>query len=98
MHAHGVLGLHDAGDEGRGPQGDPYGHSRDMIGAAITTLMETGTAAGALRSDIRPSDLVAALAGIALTSAKPERRDQAERLLDLLLDGLKPAPPQLPES
>ncbi|WP_328378457.1 TetR/AcrR family transcriptional regulator [Streptomyces sp. NBC_01020] len=76
--------------------GDPYGHSRDMIQAAITTLMEAGTAAGALRSDIRPTDMFAALAGIAVTSAKPEQRDQAERLLDLILDGLKP--PQHPES
>ncbi|MFJ3693690.1 TetR/AcrR family transcriptional regulator [Streptomyces sp. NPDC090052] len=76
--------------------GDPYGHSRDMIQAAITTLMEAGTAAGALRSDIRPTDMFAALAGIAVTSAKPEQRDQAERLLDLILDGLKP--PQLPQS
>jgi hypothetical protein len=33
-----------------------------------------------------------------LTSAQPEQREQAERLLDLTLDGLKPAPPQLPES
>ncbi|WP_328330782.1 TetR/AcrR family transcriptional regulator [Streptomyces sp. NBC_00455] len=79
-------------------RGDPYGHSRDMIEAAITILMEAGTATGALRSDIRPPDMFAALAGIALTSGKPEQRDQAERLLDLLLDGLKPAPQQLPES
>ncbi|MFE2374059.1 TetR/AcrR family transcriptional regulator [Streptomyces sp. NPDC059398] len=76
--------------------GDPYGHSRDMIEAAITALMEAGTTAGTLRSDIRPADMFAALAGIALTSAKPEQRDQAERLLDLILDGLKPR--QLPGS
>jgi hypothetical protein len=30
------------------------------------------------------------LAGIALTSPKPEQREQAERLLDLILDGLSP--------
>jgi hypothetical protein len=36
----------------------------------------------------------AALAGIALTSAEPEQREQAERLLDLTLDGLM----RLPES
>ncbi|MET9365028.1 TetR family transcriptional regulator [Streptomyces sp. NPDC006632] len=67
---------------------DPYGHSRALIQAAITALMEAGVAAGALRSDIRPSDVFAALAGIALTSAAPDQRDQAERLLTLTLDGL----------
>ncbi|MGW1052182.1 TetR/AcrR family transcriptional regulator [Streptomyces sp. NPDC001118] len=77
--------------------GDPYGHSREMIQTAITALMKAGTAVGALRSDIRPTDLFAALAGIALTSAHPEQRDQAERLLDLTLDGLTSTPP-LPEN
>ncbi|MGM7446798.1 TetR/AcrR family transcriptional regulator, partial [Streptomyces tunisiensis] len=33
-------------------------------------------------------DIGAALEGIALTSAGPGRREQAERLLDLTLDGL----------
>ncbi|MEU9125177.1 helix-turn-helix domain-containing protein [Streptomyces sp. NPDC048506] len=76
---------------------DPYAHSHEMIQTSLSTLMEAGVAAGALRSDIRPTDMFAALAGIALTSAKPEQRDQAERLLDLTLDGLTPAPPRLPE-
>ncbi len=78
--------------------GDPYGHSRDMIQTALSDLMAAGTAAGALRSDIHPTDVFAALAGIALTSAKPEQRDQAERLLDLTLDGLTPAPSRPSES
>jgi AcrR family transcriptional regulator len=68
---------------------NPYGHSRDMIQAAIAALMDACAAAGAIRTDISPGDMGAALAGIALTSAKPEQREQAERLLDLTLDGLK---------
>ncbi|MGH4031660.1 TetR/AcrR family transcriptional regulator [Actinomycetota bacterium Odt1-20B] len=70
--------------------GDPYGPSRELIQKAIVTLMEAGTESGAFRTDIRPTDLFAALAGIALTSSDPDRRDQAERLLDLTLDGLSP--------
>ncbi|MFD5750362.1 TetR/AcrR family transcriptional regulator [Streptomyces sp. NPDC127033] len=70
---------------------NPYAGSRDMIQAALSSLMEAGTAAGEIRSDIRPTDMFAALAGIALTSAQPEQREQAERLLDLTLDGLRPA-------
>jgi AcrR family transcriptional regulator len=77
---------------------NPYAHSHELIQAALASLLEAGTTAGAIRSDIGPTDMFAALAGIALTSAKPEQRQQADRLLDLTLDGLKPAPPQLPES
>ncbi|MCC4315511.1 MULTISPECIES: TetR/AcrR family transcriptional regulator [Streptomyces] len=69
--------------------GNPYGHSRDMIQAAITDLMGACAAAGTIRTDISPTDMGAALEGIALTSANPEHRERAERLLDLTLDGLK---------
>ncbi|WP_405445120.1 TetR/AcrR family transcriptional regulator [Streptomyces erythrochromogenes] len=68
--------------------GNPYGQSREMIRAAITTLMDACAAAGEIRTDIGPADIAAALEGIALTSAGAEHRRQAERLLDLTLDGL----------
>jgi hypothetical protein len=60
--------------------------------------MNAGTAAGTIRTDISPTDMFAALAGIALTSAGPGQREQAERLLDLTLDGLRPTPPQVPDN
>ncbi|KAF4406826.1 TetR/AcrR family transcriptional regulator [Streptomyces lycii] len=72
---------------------NPYAESAELIQTALDSLMAAGTAAGTIRSDIRPTDMFAALAGIALTSAKPEQREQAERLLDLVLDGLKRAAP-----
>ncbi|MET9014478.1 TetR/AcrR family transcriptional regulator [Streptomyces olivaceoviridis] len=72
--------------------GSPYGHSREMIQAAITSLMEACMAAGVIRTDIQPTDIGAALEGIALTSAGAEHRQQAERLLDLTLDGLMVRP------
>jgi AcrR family transcriptional regulator len=68
--------------------GNPYGQSRDLIEAAVSDLMDACVAAGAVRADISPADLSAALAGIALSSARPDQRQQAERLLDLVLDGL----------
>ncbi|MEV7563007.1 helix-turn-helix domain-containing protein [Streptomyces sp. NPDC089795] len=70
---------------------DPYADSRRMIQEALTSLMEPCAATGAIRTDISSADMFAALAGIALTSAGPDRRDQAERLLDLTLDGLRRA-------
>ncbi|MBT2227993.1 TetR/AcrR family transcriptional regulator [Nonomuraea sp. NEAU-A123] len=73
---------------------NPYARSRELIQAALSSLMDACMAAGEIRSDISASDMSAALAGIALTSAEPEQREQAERLLDLTLDGLM----RLPES
>ncbi|MCZ9347661.1 TetR/AcrR family transcriptional regulator [Streptomyces sp. TRM76130] len=72
---------------------NPYNESHRMIQAALASLMEAGTTAGVIRSDISSADMFAALTGIALTSARPDQRDQAERLIDLTLDGLRPAPP-----
>lgn len=68
---------------------NPYARSHDMILEALTALLDAAaTTAGSIRSDIGPSDMFAALTGIALTSAKPEQREQAERLLDLTMNGL----------
>ncbi|KIF00598.1 TetR family transcriptional regulator [Streptomyces sp. RSD-27] len=67
---------------------NPYAQSHEMMMAALTSLLAAGTEAGTIRSDISATDLFAALTGIALTSGKPEQREQAERLLDLTLDGL----------
>ncbi|GAA2574422.1 MULTISPECIES: TetR/AcrR family transcriptional regulator [Streptomyces] len=74
--------------------GDPYGDSHELIQAALTALMDAGADAGEIRSDIGPTDMFAALAGIALTSARPDQREQAERLLDLVLVGLRPGAPR----
>ncbi|MFE3169417.1 TetR/AcrR family transcriptional regulator [Streptomyces sp. NPDC059224] len=71
---------------------NPYGRSREMIQAAVAALMDACAAAGMIRTDILPTDISAALEGIALTSAGEEHRQQAERLLDLILDGLKTRP------
>ncbi|MEV0276128.1 helix-turn-helix domain-containing protein [Streptomyces sp. NPDC050610] len=91
------LGMADALRAVVASGANPYADSHDMIQSALMTFMEAGTAAGTMRSDIRPTDLFAALAGIALTSAAPEQRGQAERLIDITLRGLEPVPPPLSE-
>ncbi|MEH0400714.1 TetR/AcrR family transcriptional regulator [[Kitasatospora] papulosa] len=68
---------------------NPYAHSRELIMTALTSLMDAARAAGAIRSDVSPAVMFAALTGVALASGKPEEREQAERLLDLTLDGLR---------
>jgi AcrR family transcriptional regulator len=70
--------------------GDPFSESRDRLTAAVTTLLRAGAAAGKLRPDVEPDDVLVSLSGMSLATAGPERRDQAGRLLDLLMDGLRP--------
>jgi AcrR family transcriptional regulator len=69
--------------------GNPYAHSRDRLTGAITTLLHAGTAAGTVRADIEPGDVLASLSGVSLAAGEPAQRDQARRLLDLLMDGLR---------
>ncbi|WP_405436114.1 TetR/AcrR family transcriptional regulator [Streptomyces avidinii] len=83
------MGMADAMRAVLAAGSNPYADSRRLIQDALASLMEACTAARAIRSDITSTDMFAALAGIALTSAGPEQRAQAERLLDLTLDGLR---------
>jgi AcrR family transcriptional regulator len=71
--------------------GDPFSESRDRLTAAVTKLLRAGAAAGTLRPDVSPDDVLVGLNGISLAT-DPERRDQAGRLLDLLMDGLRARP------
>ena len=69
--------------------GNPYAQSRDRLIAAITTLLHAGAAAGTVRSDVEPGDVLASVSGVSLAAGEPAQRDQARRLLDLLMDGLR---------
>jgi hypothetical protein len=51
--------------------------------------MDAGAAEGMLRSDLDPGDLLASVSGVSLAVAEPGQREQAGRLLDLLMDGLR---------
>lgn len=73
--------------------GNPYAHSRDMLLTAIGRLRDAGIGAGVIRDDVPAEDVLAGLSGITLTISDPARREQALRLLDLLMDGLRPQPP-----
>jgi AcrR family transcriptional regulator len=69
--------------------GNPFAQSRDRLVAAISTLLDAGAAAGTVRSDVEPGDVLASLSGVSLAAGEPAQRDQARRLLDLLMDGLR---------
>ncbi|MEU6564705.1 TetR/AcrR family transcriptional regulator [Nocardia nova] len=61
--------------------------TRERLSAAIADIIAAGTSAGLLRSDVRAQDVTAAMAGATLAGID---REQIDRLLDLLIDGLRP--------
>jgi AcrR family transcriptional regulator len=69
--------------------GNPFEQSRGRLIAAITSLLGACADAGTLRADVAPTDVLAGLGGMSLVASDPAQRDQAGRLLDLLMDGLR---------
>jgi AcrR family transcriptional regulator len=61
--------------------------TRGELLAAVTSILDAGSAAGDLRSDVTADDVAASILGIFTVTSG--RRDQAGRLLDLLVDGLR---------
>jgi AcrR family transcriptional regulator len=59
---------------------------------AITTILDAGNAAGDLRADISAEDIAASMLGVLAVAGKRGQHAQADRLLDLLMDGLSPRP------
>lgn len=59
---------------------------------AIGTLLDRAVAAGDIRADISPEDLLRALVGMCLMHDQPGWQDSVMRLLDVLVDGLRRAP------
>jgi AcrR family transcriptional regulator len=70
--------------------GDPFAESRRRLVGAITALLDAGATAGTLRSDVDANDVLVALHGVSLAAGQPNQRAQAGRLLDLLVQGLRP--------
>jgi AcrR family transcriptional regulator len=69
-----------------------HAQTRTELRSAITTILDAGRATGELRTDVDAEDILASLIGIFTVAGTPAQRAQAERLLNLLMDGL--APPQ----
>ena len=70
-------------------QENPFAESLGRLLGAITTLLAAGAAAGVMRADVQAGDVLASLSGVSLTAGEPAQREQASRMLDLLMDGLR---------
>ena len=69
--------------------GNPFSESRDRLTGAIGALLRAGADAGMLRGDVATADVLASLSGVSLAAGEPAQREQAGRLLDLLMDALR---------
>jgi AcrR family transcriptional regulator len=65
-------------------------HGRNLLRAAIDRMLRAAVDAGALRGDVPADDVMMAVGGVTLISGHEGRRDLADRLLDLVLAGLRP--------
>ncbi|MEU5092902.1 helix-turn-helix domain-containing protein [Streptomyces sp. NPDC021356] len=73
-------------------ESDVVGHARtrDEILDAISSILDAGRAAGDLRPDVTAEEIAAGLIGIFTVAHQPGHAITADRLLDILLDGLRP--------
>jgi AcrR family transcriptional regulator len=71
---------------------DPFAQSRSSLVGAIDTLLAAGVVDGTLRTGVDPLDVITAVNGVAMVTGGPDQREQAGRLLDLIVDGLRYRP------
>ncbi len=64
-------------------------YSFERLTKAISLLLDRGIAAGELRSDISPEDLLRTLVGIFYSQGAAEWQPTALRLVDVFVDGLR---------
>jgi AcrR family transcriptional regulator len=64
-------------------------HTRELLTDALATLLKAGVAEESIRSDVAPADVLMGLGGVSLIAGQPDQRDLADRLLALLMDGLR---------
>ncbi|MEU6224804.1 TetR/AcrR family transcriptional regulator [Streptomyces sp. NPDC047042] len=70
---------------------DPYADSRALLTAAVATLLEAGARDGSLRTDVTSDDVLLLMGGIAY-AVQHGTKEQASRLVGLLMDALANGP------
>src|ERR1700744_6303645 len=79
------------------PPSELTAFSFERLTKAIGALLDRAVAAGEIRADVGPEDLLAAIIAIFYLHAQPGWQSSVVRLLDVFVDGLRlPAAPQRP--
>ena len=88
-----------------GPPSELTAFSYERLTKAIGILLERAVAAGEIRADIGPEDLLRTLVGMCMLHDQPGWQASVVRMLDVLVDGLraqsgagKPAPRRSPKA
>jgi AcrR family transcriptional regulator len=68
---------------------DLVSDSSDRLTRAISLLLEQAVAAGEVRSDVGPEDLLRAIVGMCYTHDQPGWQKNVLRIVDILVDGLR---------
>ncbi|MCM2387439.1 TetR/AcrR family transcriptional regulator [Streptomyces albipurpureus] len=82
-------GVSDAFRVAAASQDEVVHHTYTHITTALTRLLEAAARAGSTRTDIGADDLLPAVCGTWELPDTPAARQQADRLVNLLLDGLR---------
>jgi AcrR family transcriptional regulator len=67
-----------------------YSDATERVTEALDRLVSAAEAEGAIRMDIEPTDLLRAIAGVMNLSPGKDWKRSAIRMVDVLLDGLRP--------
>ena len=67
---------------------DLVSYSYEQLTRAIGLLLEQAIAAGVIRSDVSPEDLLRAIVGMCYTHDEPDWQKNVLRLVDIFVDGL----------
>ena len=68
---------------------DLFGGTKTRMREAVQSFLDAGAEQGVLRADVDPEDVLTAVTGVTLAAGAPHQREQAGRLLDLIMDGLR---------
>ncbi|MDQ3944136.1 MAG: TetR/AcrR family transcriptional regulator [Actinomycetota bacterium] len=82
-------GMADALQSITASNSELYPRTRTQLLEAITSLLEHGTASGAIRADVEPEDVLRAMNAVWLVTDEHDWQERARRLLRLLMDGLR---------
>jgi AcrR family transcriptional regulator len=66
-----------------------FSYSSDLLTRAVGDLLSRAGAAGNMRDDISPEDLLRALVGMCYTHEQPGWQNNVLRLVDVFIDGLR---------
>jgi AcrR family transcriptional regulator len=72
-----------------GADNELFSYSHKRIKDALNLLVDAGVESGEIRSDVDSEDLLRAMSGICMATDTPGWSERSERLVDLLIDGLR---------